>query len=160
MRPVFFLFFFLMACKAPQKTLTWTEPATFRIKMERTACYGTCPIYNFTFTDKQVMDYNGLGFVDVLGEAQAEVSLEDVNAIKKRLQAINWDQLAETYPCNESDLPTVILTLQTKNYKKRVEVGCNPPADLQDFINWLDELHKVYMPAYFLAPPLPEEAQE
>lgn len=155
-----FVLLFLMACKGPQKSINWQETNSFRIKMERTACFGTCPIYSFSFSDKPYMDYNGIRFVEVLGEARSEVTPTDVAAIKKRLEQIDWEQLAENYPCTESDLPSVILTIQTKNFKKKIEVACNGPQNLNELILWLDDLHKFYMPAQVEAPPMPEEAQE
>lgn len=150
----------LFGCSQKKKLLTWAADTPYTIKMERTACFGTCPIYSFTFSHKGHMDYNGLQFVVLLGEARAEVDPADVAAIRNMLQKIDWTQLPDSYPCNETDLPSVVLTLQSKNYKKRVEVACNGPAYLNQLIVELDNLHKFYMPNEVQGPPLPEAAQE
>jgi hypothetical protein len=150
----------LFGCSAKKQVLTWNEDTPFTIKMERTACFGTCPIYEFSFSDKGVMQYDGKRFVYVLGAARTEITATDVQQLRQRLQLINWEQLETTYPCNETDLPSVILTLQTKTYKKRVEVVCNGPEDLYNLITYLDDLHKHYMPNEILAPPVTEEATE
>lgn len=106
-----------------------------RFTLERTACYGFCPVYKVTVSERDILLFKGERFV-----AEAE------GAVSKRLPDGAFDKLIDIarahqffgfdnrYP-NESgsncsavatDMPSVIISIETKRLSRAVSVyqGC------------------------------------
>ncbi|MBT8473541.1 MAG: hypothetical protein HKN14_05345 [Marinicaulis sp.] len=106
-----------------------------QFKLERTACYGVCPVYEVIVNEKDILEFRGKRFV-----------AEEGGAVGKRLADGSFDQLIEiaaehefqsfdaAYPNADvsncprmaTDNPRVIITIKAKNSAKKVSVyqGC------------------------------------
>lgn len=103
--------------------------------LQRTACFGFCPIYTVTVNEREVLTFKGERFVAEAG-----------GAVSKRLPDGAFDQLVEiarahgfsefetSYPdvsggnCDAvaTDMPSVIISIETKRFAHAVSVyqGC------------------------------------
>ena len=52
--------------------------ANVAITLERTACFGTCPVYQVSIFEDGTVMYNGENFVDVTGEQTSSIDPETV----------------------------------------------------------------------------------
>lgn len=90
-------------------------PSDTRISLQRTACYGTCPIYSIQVDHSGTVNYGGIDFVQTKGAAKGSVSTEAVRMLVEKLLAIdflNWPEGVEK-KCKEDweDHPDAIVTL-------------------------------------------------
>jgi hypothetical protein len=150
-------FVMMNGCRSKDQVVNWGDTETpFFISMERTACFGECPEYIFSINHKGTFVYEGFRNVMHIGPGSAEVSKDDLEQLRARLSQINWSAHQDEYECNVADLPSVILIVKSKRYKKRIKINCEWPAELETFFNWFDTLNKKYMPDAVEAPDAPE----
>ncbi|MEO1137172.1 MAG: DUF6438 domain-containing protein [Pseudomonadota bacterium] len=103
--------------------------------LERTACFGFCPVYTVTVSERDILLFKGERFV---AEAEGAVSkrLPDgafVNLIEIA-RAHNFAEFGDRYPNEASDnceaiatdMPSVIISIETKRLAHAVSVyqGC------------------------------------
>jgi hypothetical protein len=68
------------------------------IKLEPTACLGTCPIYSFTIFSDGGPRYEGEGFVKARGTRTKRISLADFQAFATKVDQIRFFDLRRAYP--------------------------------------------------------------
>lgn len=109
------------------------------VTLERTACYGSCPIYSVRLSDDGTVRFVGERNVTMVGTAEGTVKPKRVRALARRFGAADYWKLADRYmpgeancPRYAADLPTVITSITIAGKTKRVEHdhGCAgvPPA--------------------------------
>lgn len=108
--------------------------------IERTACYGQCPMYKATFMDNGEVIYVGKRFVDKLGTFQGLISSENVLLIKKNIVEYDYFGLDSLYPTPVTDFPSCITEASLNGNLKKVIDRRNPPQNLKDFEKFLDSL--------------------
>lgn len=122
------------ACKSTSNTtarvLKGSKP--FVISLERTPCFGTCPVYKVSIHSDGKIQYSGKDFSNPKGEYETYIPLTEVEVLRKAIIEANFVHLADVYDnIYISDLPSVITTLtvdgkQVKSIKNRY----NPPPQL------------------------------
>jgi hypothetical protein len=110
--------------------------------INRTACYGQCPMYKATFMDNGEVLYVGKRFVDNIGTYKTLITSEEVEAIKKEIVAANYFELDSLYPTPITDFPSCITEAQLNGKRKKVVNRRNPPVELKVFEKYLDTLLK------------------
>ncbi len=115
-----------------------------RVTLERTACFGTCPIYTVTiYTDGRVV-YDGRDFVDVSGAQESQIDPADVSALVTYMQDNGYFELEDAY--NEvliTDMPSAITSLTVDGQTKRIDHYFgdeSAPFVLQQIENRIDQL--------------------
>lgn len=109
------------------------------ITLERTPCYGGCPIYRVELHADGAVRFVGERFTKVTGEATGRVPADSVKALMAAFEAAKFTTLPDTLTfgspaCPEriTDLPSAIVTLTKDGRTKRVihQGGCRgaPPA--------------------------------
>ena len=78
------------------------------ISLERTPCYGTCPIYKMEIFSDGSAFYHGERFVEKIGNYEFSVSKETLNYILKKADEIGFFELEDKYTANITDLPKTI----------------------------------------------------
>ncbi|HEY2961565.1 MAG TPA: DUF6438 domain-containing protein [Pyrinomonadaceae bacterium] len=103
------------------------------IILERTACYGFCPVYKLTIYDDGKVLYEGKDFVKHKGKAQGQIKQSELEALVREFERIDYLNLAENYTddpknCPEqwTDNPSAITSLNWKGKNKTVRhyYGC------------------------------------
>lgn len=96
------------------------EEAPVEITLQRTACYGFCPVYTVTISGDGQVRYEGRHFVNVVGPATATIPREDVERLLARFDEIGFDRLRGEYRGAMTDLPTTTITLVRDGRRKSV----------------------------------------
>lgn len=88
------------------------QESDIAITLERTACFGTCPIYTVTIYEDGTVTYSGENFVEVTGEQTGTIDPETVALMVAAFEDagyFDWDEAYDTRTV--SDLPTVITSV-------------------------------------------------
>ena len=82
----------------------------FYLSMEKTACFGQCPIYVLKVNSDGGLHLNAKRFNDISGEFEAKLSKDEFQNLKATTTRLDWDAFDEEYLTGYSDLPSTILT--------------------------------------------------
>jgi len=121
------------------ETSEQTEPQMLAT-IERTACYGRCPMYKATFMDNGEVKYVGRGFVDKIGTYKTLISAEEIQLIKKNIIEYDYFGLDSLYPTPITDFPSSITEVNLNGKRKKVINRRSPPSNLKAFEKFLDSL--------------------
>ncbi len=104
-----------------------------QIALERTACFGGCPVYRLTIDETGLVQYEGIAFVAHSGTDSARIAPERVRHIVDAAHRLGYFDLAESYRMDDAtcpqyfpDAPSVITSVAVEGRSKRVVVdqGC------------------------------------
>jgi hypothetical protein len=119
------------------------------ITLERTACFGGCPIYTISVSPSGEVRFEGRAHVRKLGLATGKVPPERVAALLSELERGGYFTFAERYTSPEptcgryaTDSPSVITSVTVRGRTKRVihDYGCgNAPGALVVLERRIDE---------------------
>ena len=89
-----------------------TIPSDFSATLERTACRGTCPVYQLTVNADGGVVFNGAEHVAQPGTHQDTLEAEAVEKLVAAIEASDFFNLAECY-CERRifDVPTSVITV-------------------------------------------------
>ena len=117
------------------------------ITLERTICFGTCPIYKLTiFSDGRVR-YEGKKYVKKIGVAQGRISRRNLEELVLQFNNIYYFNLPESFtpgskqcPQYATDMPSAITSLTWQGRSKRINHyhGCRGSSTL-DYLTKLEE---------------------
>jgi hypothetical protein len=114
--------------------------------LEKTPCYGKCPVYKFIIYQDGTAKYKGKQFVEKAGAFRSENVQEEKKAIADFAKTINYFELAGKYPENKtapSDFSQTITYLSTKKKShKVVNKGMGAPEKLKKFESYTDSILK------------------
>jgi hypothetical protein len=127
------------------------------ITLERTECFGTCPVYSVTIRGDGAVIYRGDKCVAVAGKERYQVSRDKVLELLNEFYARRFFDLKETYFIGNttrvledsnvqellvltSDVPSAVLTFKVTGYVKRVAWCCQAPADLDALAQEVDSV--------------------
>lgn len=109
------------------------------ITLERTACFGSCPVYTVTIDGDGAVTYDGRQFVRVSGRKTARITRDTVRALAAEFARIDFFALKDEYTAMVSDLPTVYVTLRQGDRTKRVKDYFGAPPALRNLERHIDE---------------------
>lgn len=121
------------------------------LTLERTRCYGTCPIYKVRVSGEGQVKYEGIGYVKIIGSATAQLSREQLARVVEAINAVKYFELRDSYASKEdgcasvvTDHPSVITSIAIGGRKKTIRhyYGCAGAATraLTQFESNLDEI--------------------
>lgn len=120
------------------------------VTLERTACFGTCPIYRVSIAASGTVRFEGKGFVAHQGSATARIPSAQVDSLLEELRQGGYFDMAERYvpdspACGEyaTDSPTVITSATREGVTQRVQnyYGCRgAPLSLRQLERRIDEV--------------------
>jgi hypothetical protein len=114
-------------------------PEDFVIKLERTACYGRCPVYVVSIDARGNVTYEGTRFVKVAGRQTDRVPASRVAALVETVDRIRFFDLDDKYRQLITDLPTTFVTVTRDGRTKRIEDYFGAPKSLKDLERQIDD---------------------
>jgi uncharacterized protein DUF6438 len=88
--------------------------------IERTACYGWCPVYKLTVFRDGAVEYEGTGFVKRQGKATGHLRPDQLAALDELFQKHGYLGLADSYEAYEvTDAPSVYTAYSTVGGKRK-----------------------------------------
>lgn len=150
MKRLFALFILLLAvaCGNPMyNQIKAAEQNDVKVTLQRTACFGQCPIYKATFDlSNAKLQYFGERFVKTEGEREFDLTEEEVSRIQKKIVEVDYLTLEGKYDGPISDVPSCITTLSVQGEMvKEVTNRVDGPDRLKEYENLLDEILKVHL---------------
>lgn len=98
------------------------------ITLERTACFGRCPVYRVAVSPTGAVSYEGIANVRRIGAATGQIPADRVTALVSELERAGYFSFADQYTSTEltcgryaTDLPTVITSVTLGGRTKRIE---------------------------------------
>ena len=119
------------------------------VTLERTPCFGTCPVYRVSVAPSGAVRFVGTHHVARQGAATADMGRERVDSLVRALEAGGYFGFADEYVMNApacgqyaTDSPTVITSVTAGGRTKRIrhDYGCfAAPRDLSALERLIDE---------------------
>ena len=118
-----------------------------KIVLQRTACYGTCPVYTATIKNNGVVTFEGKDHVQFKGKATSGITAADWDFLVNALQRTKFFALKDRYSTKDdgcitvwTDSPALSITVTRGTEQKRVWYykGCRGPLELAA-IAWLGD---------------------
>lgn len=148
----------IIACKNSQNTTTSasqkdTNPIVF--EMERTACFGTCPVYKITFYKNGQATYHGKQHTGKLGVYTAVLPQESIDSTIKVFENARFFDFKDEYKGNMTDFPTTYIRYSSPDGKrtKKITDYYGAPDELKRLEKMLDELGSTVSWTMTEAPP-------
>lgn len=120
------------------------------VSLERTPCFGTCPVYRVTVSKSGAVRFTGKHHVAHKGEATATIPAARVDSLLKELDAGGYFGFADLYvmdapACGQyaTDSPTVITSVSQGGRSKTIrhDYGCfAAPAELARLERLIDDV--------------------
>lgn len=120
----------------PPQNLTDVE-----IKLERTPCYGPCPVYSVTVYGDGTVIYEGIRHVRIEGVQTYDISEDEVNDLVSMFYEINYFSLNDRYDAPFTDSYTIITSVKIGDETKTVSnYGDSGPPRLHELEVKIDEI--------------------
>jgi hypothetical protein len=118
------------------------------IKLERTRCFGACPVYTVSIDAKGNVVYEGIRFVQVQGRVTDRIPVSRVAALLATADRIGFFELGDQYRTKKNpdgsetivtDLPTTFVTITSGGRTKRIEDYYGGPDSLKELERQIDD---------------------
>ena len=103
------------------------------VSVQRTACFGACPVYTISAWPSGKVTYEGKANVRQIGAASAQIPDKEIAALLRELEDAGYFTFADRYAFSEptcrrysTDSPSVISSATFRGRTKRIEhdYGC------------------------------------
>jgi len=112
------------------------------ISLSRSGCLGSCPDYRVRIRGDGTVEYQGSGFVDVLGKHVYRIPPGEVEALVAKLRRADLWSMAPSYRAMITDNPFYELTFELGNQVHRIEdyvgTAAGMPQVVRDFEDEVD----------------------
>ena len=110
--------------------------------IQRTACFGKCPIYKLRVYDNGTAELHAENWLDKEGDFIATVDQERFEKLMQKAEEIGYFGLANVYDSESvTDLPSTITTMRREDELKQVVNRYQGPEKLDKFEKYFDELY-------------------
>jgi len=129
-KTVLFLLIFAGACGIGAQI----DPTNFSVKLTRTECFGTCPVYVVEVDREGKVRFSGLKHTKVSGPVEDTLSREKLDELAAEINKANIFALEDAYtrdsgncPSSATDNPTVTLEVRSGSNFKKIQhyLGCS-----------------------------------
>ena len=105
------------------------------ISLERTACYGNCPIYRIEIYEDNSGIYHGKRFVKKIGYYDFRLTKSEVLNILQKADNIEFNKMKNEYVEAISDLPTTFICIK----EKKIKDYFGAPKELKELEKLIDK---------------------
>lgn len=125
---IFIVILMFTACKSSKKSTTIQNVAPDDyLSLERSGCYGTCPIYQVKIYGNGTVQYIGERHVDNVGSYSSQLNQMDIHQLFQQASLAKWESYPEKYPIDNVDFPQFRIGYQ--NEDKTYLIQANSRAD-------------------------------
>ena len=107
------------------------------LRLERTSCFGTCPVYTIVIYEDGTGIYEGRTHANL--EGQHGFKLDNVQELLDQAKAINYMGFDDVYEKPVSDFPTCYTYVRLGKERKQIRDYRGAPAELKAFEKLIDE---------------------
>ena len=118
------------------------KPGISEIHLERTACYGTCPVYKVILRNNGSLEYEGIQNVKRIGKYRGKINLWGFDKLVQLIEKSNFMDMQDRYSIDMTDMPTVYTTVVYADGKKKriMNYGNAGPVELWAIEQLIDKL--------------------
>jgi hypothetical protein len=98
----------------------WAGLPYDRIDLERTVCFGTCPIYRVSLFRGGRAEWSGVRYTERMGDFEGKTNVFDYGKLCYLLKKVGFDQLPQLFTADWTDSPTFIVTVAGAGKTKTV----------------------------------------
>jgi len=124
----------LSSCKTTSNQI-FNDQKKLIISLEKTACFGTCPILKIEIYNNGAIVYNGIKHVKKIGTLNLEIQKKEIQKILLMAEEIDFYNLEKEYTERISDLPTTYIMINGKLIKDYF----GAPKKLKDLENQIEK---------------------
>jgi hypothetical protein len=119
-----------------------SKPGISEIHLERTACYGTCPVYKVVLRNNGSLEYEGIQNVKRIGKYRGKINLWGFNKLAQLIEKSKFMEMQDRYSIDMTDMPTVYTTVVYAGGKKKriMNFGNAGPVELWAIEQLIDKL--------------------
>ena len=110
------------------------------ITLERTACFGTCPVYKVAIQEDGTVRYEGWQHVRVSGGHTWKIDPAAVQALAREMEKAGFFEMKDEYVALVTDMPTTYVTLTSGSRSKRIKDYFAGPPALREIQARIDEV--------------------
>ncbi len=104
------------------------------IALDKTPCFGRCPIYKVRIYRSGFATYEGINFVERMGLYSAQLSEQELEGLFAKAEQGGFYDFDEVYDDPRiQDFPSAILTFSPQGQKKKVTIRHEIPPDVKAF---------------------------
>lgn len=118
---------------------TTPEKSDVKIRLERGACFGSCPAYVVEITKDGSVTYEGLSSVAIGGRFHSQASSSDVDILVEAFRQADFFSLRDEYMASVTDNPFYIITLTLDGRTKKVVDYVGREAGMPDAVTFLEK---------------------
>jgi Domain of unknown function (DUF6438) len=125
----------------PTKPIEVKVENELMVSLQRTPCFGRCPVFKIELYEDGKVVYEGRAFSTRLGTHKAVASTELMKAILQKANDIKYLTFNGKYPKGESmitDIPTTISYVKLGSESKMIYNNYDAPTELLEFERWLE----------------------
>jgi hypothetical protein len=118
-----------------------TNHGITEIGIERSGCYGTCPIYTFIVKSNGAFRYNGIKYVQREGDFTGTIPVWHFHQLAQYIKDSGFVELEDAYTRGITDNPTTYTTVMMNGKRKTVKNYANAgPTRLWAIEQLIDDL--------------------
>ena len=114
------------------------------IRLERTACFGKCPVYSLMIKGDGTVIYSGVDFVQTRGIQETTISIDAINQLVAEFEKADYFSLKDSYTAfGVSDMPSANTSISMGGKTKAINhyLGDrSAPEQLTELENRIDEI--------------------
>jgi hypothetical protein len=103
---------FFLSC-ANNKKLSKKQREAFYVSIEKTPCFGRCPIYKLSITDQKAF-LNAYRFTENIGDLCNDIDGKWYRDLQDTCAFVNWGSFNNEYLTGYTDLPSTIIKFSVK----------------------------------------------
>lgn len=121
----------------PESPKEEDKNAYIQMSIEKTACFGKCPVYKARVMSNGKAYFQGTMNVDMIGNYEAQATAEQLKTLMENVHKINYFNLENRYPKDENhiiaDLPYTYTYVSDGKQEKKIANNYDCPSDLTWF---------------------------
>jgi hypothetical protein len=133
---IVFVFQILISCTGTTKI----SDDQLLIRMEKTPCYGACPVYTLTIDQKGNGLFEGVENTEHIGLYSFRLSKKQVQMLNESFARAGFFEMDDSYHEHVMDLPTVYLTYHSNGRTKKIMDYYGAPKELKDLEDQVEAL--------------------
>ncbi len=118
------------------------QPPKLLMEMSRSSCMGVCPVYIMQIYDNGLVQLVGEKNIEQIGTYKAMLTSEELIALKKQFDEIDFFTLEDEYVKRVSDLPTTYISYTLGDQTKRIKDYYGAPEGLKNLENYIQNYLK------------------
>lgn len=115
-------------------------PDSLSYMLQRTACYGKCPVYTVKIYASGYATYEGKMNVEKEGMFASKFSKDELESIGKRVDEIKFFEMNNIYDSNVTDFPSTNVYANRGGNKKQIINRQAGPEELKELAKLMDDM--------------------